>query len=505
MKKHFEVHPFIFGVFPILFLYLNNLEEVSFYQMIIPFSVMLLLIFLLQLFLSIFYKDKHKKGLVISLFLLFFFTYGAFHDSVYHLFGRKIASSLNDYLIYIWIAIFLILVFFINKKVNKHLNIITKYLNTVSIILFSLIFLNTGINDLQSYFSSSQNQFKFLNPKNIKFEHFDREKLPNIYYIISDGYGSSNILKREYGYDNSDFENFLKQNGFYIASNSRSNYAETMLSFASALNMEHINKLGANVRFPLLYNMIQDNNVMRFLKSIGYKTIDISSNIGKLQHIRAANFNETPGNFLADEFHSTIIETTMLKAFKKELNLVYFYRKKILNTFKDLGEVHLKYKSPFFVFVHILPPHPPYVFGPNAEPIFGSLNLKDWGEMWQQKNLYRDQVIFVNGMLKKVLHKILSESKNDPIIIIQGDHGPLLNNKNKIDTRMHIFNAIHLTKDKKNFIYSSITPVNTFRLIFNNYFHTNFKLLEDKSYYTEYKVPYNFVDVTDLVTQKKLK
>jgi len=251
----------------------------------------------------------------------------------------------------------------------------------------------------------------------------------------------------------------------------------------------------------MLYNMIQENNVMRFLRSIGYTTIDISSNIGKLQHVRAANFNITPGSFLADEFQSTIIEITMLKAFKKELNLVYFYREKILNAFKDLSQVHLKYKSPYFVFTHILPPHPPYVFGPNAEPIYGSLNLKDWGEMWEQKELYRDQVIFVNNKLKKIIHKILSESKTDPIIIIQGDHGPLLNIKEKIKTRMHILNAIHLTKDKKNFFYSSVTSVNTFRLIFNHYFNTKFELLDDKSFYTEYKLPYHFVDVTDIVTQ----
>jgi hypothetical protein len=271
-------------------------------------------------------------------------------------------------------------------------------------------------------FSSTNNAFKLNKIKYIQNEYLKKEDLPNIYYIILDGYGSSKTLKEEYDYDNFEFEDFLKQNGFYIAEDSRSNYAETMLSFASALNMEHINKLGKTVRFPMLYNMIQENNVMRFLKSIGYTTIDISSNIGKLQHVRAANFNITPGSFLADEFHSTIIEITMLKALKKKLNLVYFYREKILNTFKDLSEIHLKFQSPFFVFVHILPPHPPYVFGPNAEPIYGSLNLKDWGEMWQQKELYRDQVIFVNGMLKKILHKILFESKSDPIIIIQGDH-----------------------------------------------------------------------------------
>ncbi len=500
MKKLFVLHPFLFGVFPILFLYSNNLDEVSFHQVILPLIIIIILVAFLQLFLTIFIKHKHKKAFTVSLWLVFFFSYGIFYNLFYHYFPFKIVSTGNSFLIYIWLTIFFICLFFI-LRIKKNVVKLTKYLNTVSIILIALIFFNIGSYKLNTAYASIKNPLEFHDMDYKSLEHLKKENLPNIYYIISDGYGSSATLKKEYGYDNSDFEEFLKQNGFYIAKNSCSNYAETMLSFASSLNMEHINKLDGAVRFPMLYNMIQENNVMRFLKSIGYTTIDISSNIGKLQHVRAANVNINPGSFLADEFHSTIIEISMLKAFKKQLNFVYFYREKILKAFSDLVEINSKVEPPYFVFAHILPPHPPYVFGPHAEPLWGSLNLNDWGTMWEQKGLYRDQVIFVNSMFKKIIPKILSESKKDPIIIIQGDHGPQLKNENKIMARMHIFNAFHLPGNGKNFLYDSITPVNTFRLIFNHYFHTDFKLLEDKSYYTEYKIPYNFVDVTNAVSQ----
>ena len=498
MKRLFVVYPFLFAIFPILFIYSNNVKEVSFHQIIFPSLLILLLVFILQLSLTIIFPDKQKKGLIILLFLLFFFSYGTFFNIFEDFTLAGLTVGRHSYLFPAWILIFLFGLFLIST-IRRNLDKMTAYLNTVAIILLALIVFNVGMYELKSMDLSSKNKMELLVQKYSSQKRMETEKLPNIFYIILDGYGSSSTLKEEYSYDNSKFEEFLKQNGFYIASKSHSNYAETMLSLASSLNMEHISKLKGAVDVPLLYQMIQENRVMRILKAIGYTTIDISSNIGKLQHVRAANLNITPGNFLADEFHATLIEISMLKAFKKQLNFVYFYREKILGTFSELGKIQLKIDQPFFAFVHILPPHPPYVFGPNSEPIFGSLKLDDWGTMWEQKERYRDQVIFVNDMMMKVVHEILSESKCDPIIIIQGDHGPQLANKNKIKARMQIFNAIRLPKKDKNIFYDSITPVNTFRLIFNSYFDTGFELLEDKSYFTDYKYPYKFWDVTDSI------
>jgi len=45
-------------------------------------------------------------------------------------------------------------------------------------------------------------------------------------------------------------------------------------------------------------------------------------------------------------------------------------------------------------------------------------------------------------------------------------------------------------------MYPSITPVNTFRLIFNAYFGTDLKLLPDISYFSNWDNPYGFTDVT---------
>lgn len=62
-----------------------------------------------------------------------------------------------------------------------------------------------------------------------------------------------------------------------------------------------------------------------------------------------------------------------------------------------------------------------------------------------------------------------------------------------------IFNAYHLPHvNPRQYLYPSLTPVNTFRIIFNAYFGTSYRLLEDASYIYKGGHPYDFVDVTGL-------
>jgi hypothetical protein len=68
--------------------------------------------------------------------------------------------------------------------------------------------------------------------------------------------------------------------------------------------------------------------------------------------------------------------------------------------------------------------------------------------------------------------------------VIQGDHGPLPDIAFTGEEKMPILNAYYLpgaNAQKK--LYPTITPVNTFRVILDSYFHQNLPLLKDVSYY----------------------
>jgi hypothetical protein len=61
-------------------------------------------------------------------------------------------------------------------------------------------------------------------------------------------------------------------------------------------------------------------------------------------------------------------------------------------------------------------------------------------------------------------------------------------------------NAYYFPGVQNDVLYNRLTPVNTFRIVFNLYFGAGYDLLPDKSYaFVDDKHLYNFFDVTEKV------
>jgi hypothetical protein len=159
--------------------------------------------------------------------------------------------------------------------------------------------------------------------------------------------------------------------------------------------------------------------------------------------------------------------------------------------------------GPKFVFAHFLVPHAPYVFDREGRmPTNGELAERSERESFVQ------QVEFINARLREILEGILQKSDAAPVVVLQSDEGPhmaeLLEmggeermNEEIIRMKTYILNALYLPGVSKDEIDDSMTPVNTFRLVFNKYFGADYPLLENTSYWFEdAKHPYRFVDVT---------
>ena len=119
-------------------------------------------------------------------------------------------------------------------------------------------------------------------------------------------------------------------------------------------------------------------------------------------------------------------------------------------------------------------PHDPFIFSPDGELI---------PEEKDMEKGYINSVKYLNSELLSIIDSILSTSDEPPIIIIQSDHGWPLSPK---ESRMPILNTYYLPAQSDVSLYETITPVNTFRLLFNTYLETNFDILEDISYYTNH-------------------
>jgi hypothetical protein len=131
--------------------------------------------------------------------------------------------------------------------------------------------------------------------------------------------------------------------------------------------------------------------------------------------------------------------------------------------------------SPKFVYAHILIPHAPFVFLPDGtvrdDPNFDhSEPTKE-----QIRQGYTDSVAFLNNRLPTIIEQILARSKTPPVILLFGDHGLDGNN------RLQNLTAIYLPGGRGH-LYPSISPVNYFRIIFNEVFNTEYEPLPDSSY-----------------------
>lgn len=508
MKKQFIIHPFLFAIFPILFLYSYNITEMLISE-IFPFTL-ITFVFVLSFFiaLTLVLKDKQKAGLVVSIFLVFFFSYGHFFDLLIKNKAIGPAFGLHRILLSFWGVLFICSAYFIIIS-RKNLFDLTKIINFTAAFLVMLPLANIVIYKLNEK-PFLERKISVITDERSVIQDQEVKQLPDIYYITLDGYASSDILRDIFSYDNREFIDYLTGKGFYVADESRSNYAMTSLSLASSLNMEYVNYLtdilgeeSKNGR--IILKMIKDSKVARFLKTKGYKIVYFNSGWRVVGSNPYADLDIECGSW--DEFHIMLIKTTLLRPFVKYL-IEEDVRKRILFTFFKLGEMH-KIKGPKFIFAHIVCPHPPYLFGSSGE-LVSEEKSKKYASDWENKNGYLNQLIFVNKKIKSLVGEILSKSKVHPIIILQADHGtcstfyssdgkkwPEYPTDKNIRERFRIFNAYYLPSGGDRFLYDSITPVNTFRLIFKFYFNRNEELLGDQSYYSTYKFPFKLINVTE--------
>lgn len=85
MKKNLVLHPFLFALFPIIFQFSNNIKSLFITDILFPITVLFLFTALSLLLLQFILKDIQKAGIIISLFLLFIFSYGYIYTFIKNL------------------------------------------------------------------------------------------------------------------------------------------------------------------------------------------------------------------------------------------------------------------------------------------------------------------------------------------------------------------------------------------------------------------------------------
>jgi hypothetical protein len=225
--------------------------------------------FYLFLFAIVYFLTKDVPlGDFFWILLIFLITEVLIFAGLYVLTKEIIRSAYLTFLILSWILYFGT----VSQIGGNFLNIkITPILYLVFLIPWTLIFILLASRTIWQRPGNAQNITIFLNiilvatffffgyqvvkaetldlitPLNLSTRISDQTVKvgykPDIYYIILDAYPRNDELKKMFGYDNSEFTNFLSSRGFYIASQSQANYIYTEVSISSALNMSYLNSI----------------------------------------------------------------------------------------------------------------------------------------------------------------------------------------------------------------------------------------------------------------------
>ena len=512
-KKFIVIHPILIALFPILLVYSQNIHLVLIQGIIFPILIILGITIAIWVSIKFILKNTRKSALLTSLYVFLFFSYGIIFKILESNVTEEYFILIHVLLLIAYTALVVFITYYIIKT-RRNFSYVTSTTNVVSIILLSLIFFNITAYNFENFSSFNDETYEPIIVGN------NLGSLPDIYYIVLDEYAPLRTLNTVYDYDNSDFVKFLQERDFYIAKNSHSNYAETFLAMASTLNMKYVNYLSDTVgkesldqRIP--YQMISNNHVMKNLKSIGYEIYNFDSGWWGTRSLQIADANLCSKNQNMD-FHTlhALKQISIFRAFDmfiKDPSSKIFHqerRDRIFCQFDDITKIKQETEKPVFVFMHVMAPHDPYVFGRDGEEVDYKYTFGPTGTAYldpsEEKTAYLNQLIYLTKTLRGVIENLQENSENQPIIIIQSDTGPstkfgeTVNEMHQVD-RMSIFNAYYFPNGKYDLLSDDITPVNSFRIVFDSNFQTDYGLIEDKVFYSTYEKPYELIEINELL------
>ncbi len=497
------LHPFLFLLSSIFFVYRRGEVIISPDQ---PVRILLLLSVLLVVCIRLGvrkFQDHNLFGLLLTVFIL---------------------GVCSDFSFFMLVTIILIVVYILwsvysyARKRRVTGEQVSLFLNFVGLILLVI----NSVSPISAFVMLTKTYTRLIHDKKslLLANSMSVDMRPDIYYIVLDGYVRSDMLQELYGYDNSTFLQSLEEKGFILPKESRSNYPKTALSVPSTLNMDYISSIAPGLQdsyyWWLMNPLIDHSQVRTTLEKLGYQSISIMTDWSITDNPTTdAYYHMKP--IVLNDFENVFLHATPLEVISPILTNFAFVRSNRnhleldLYQFRSLANIAVL-PGPKFVFAHIISPHPPFVVNKDGSPrdpgysfTFNEANDFPLDDEDYRRG-YVGQVQFVNNQIEHLVDTILRESTTPPIIIIQADHGSgLLTDFRSSDNtclkeRFSIFAAYYLPGiDKKN-IPNDITPVNLFRIIFNQYFNANMPMLERFHYYYKDTVYiYRSEDVTSRV------
>jgi hypothetical protein len=516
--RQLPLHSILLAAYPALFLYANNaVDQVQIDPLWGPLGASMAGAVVLLAGITLLLRDPVRAGLLTSIAAALFFSYG----HVWTLIGSTLVSQW--WLVGAWAAMGAIGLVAVWRWGGGRLGAqLSGALTVLAAIAVGINVVMIGAHQVGGVAVGSTQP---TGPTGAVDLNEAPEARPDIYYIVPDRYAGLEALAETYGYDNTPFYEALEERGFYVARKSHANYIRTPLSLVSTLNMEYLDHealraeaVSSEDRTPIHRRLQGHLAVPVLLKEIGYQYVQVANWWEPSRHnVDADRVYRYDGD---TEFSSVFWRTTLLRAFVPETQALDPWDWHLLRRHSEVQLEALEgpipdLGGPKFVFAHLLLPHDPYVFDTDGS-FMDEAQVAAQGDM----ESYLRQLQYLNGRLLGIVDGILAASPDDPpIIVLQADEGPLPERyrrdewnfkwadatESEINVKFGIINAIHMpgVDPVEAGLYPEITPVNTFRVIFNSYFGGDLPLLADRVYaQPDMWHFFDFLEVTERLTDQ---
>lgn len=487
-------HPILFAAYFVLFLYSVNLDEAELGDVLPVLAVVAVGAALMLVVAALMVGDSRRAAIVVAAGLVAFLAYGHAARLLQPMRIGPTAHQLG------WLAI-VVLAAVLAWRGRRFLAGVTRILNIASFALVMVPLLSIVPFTL-GHVASGASPVPVPSAAPVP----PGGGGPDIYWFVFDRYPSARSGRLAYGIENPIFDE-LRARGFYVADTSHANYQRTTLSLAATFSAEYLDGRGHSDIFGTTdrsggYTRIQNSNVARFLKGRGYYYVHVGSDFSPTRASILADVNHAYDN--QTDFAAAFVDSTAMRGVLSRLGISesrwarrYAWTTWELGLLADLPP----YPSPKFVFSHVILPHTPYIFDADGDFVIEEVNRRR-----KPVEQFSEQLTFTNDRMLAILDDLLALPESErPVIIVQADEGPYpshLEDETRYDwttatpeereIKFGILNAWYVPDGRDIGLYPDISPVNTFRLLFNAYFDTGLPLLPDESFTLRHPEPLEF-------------
>jgi hypothetical protein len=313
---------------------------------------------------------------------------------------------------------------------------------------------------------------------------------PDVFLIVTDGHGRSDVQRERYGYDDAPFQQAMSGLGFTSAEHSFANHSVTRYSLPVLLNGRPLTELGQDPSQPandqVAYDAVLASSGVTMFDEAGYETSVIASGYEHLPLRRVDHYIDVgPRN----ELEQALMRSTAVGLLVDELTDMYAAggRQRVLGELDELVRVAREPSTrPQFVLAHVPAPHFPVVVTADCSlrPYDGytgaSLARSEHAGNEIAVQVMADQTRCTDRLLADTVRDLVA-ARPEAVVIVLSDHGV----EERLDWWKPQDPAIHdrmanmflaRTPGKPGLFPADITLVNVLPILANAYLGTDLPL-----------------------------